>query len=81
MTYARDAVLFGVGLALILRQGGLVFDPPPRVDTELLITGLLLCNVPGIIQGIGWLRGIAPPSSPSDSASPPQSSPASSSGE
>ena len=81
MTYVRDAVLFGVGLALIMRQGGLIFDPPPEIDTELLITGLVLCNVPGLIQGIGWLRGIAPPSSPSGSPPSPQSSPAPSSGE
>jgi len=78
---ARDTVFSGLGIALILRQGGLLFAPPDSVSVEILITGLVLCNAPGAIQIIGWLRGIALPSSPSGSASQQPSSPAPSSGE
>lgn len=63
---------FILGLAIILKQAGILFDPPPNgPSVELLVIGALCCNVPGILQVIQWRAGISGPSSPPES---PQSS-------
>jgi len=68
-------ITFALGLVIILKQSGILFDPPPQgPSVELLAIGALCCNVPGILQVIQWRSGISsspgqPPQSPSASLS------------
>lgn len=81
MTYMRDAVLFCLGVALILKQSGIGFPPPeggPQV--ELLFVGALFCNGPLFLAYLQARRGTSTPSPevesvPSASPSAPQSDP------
>lgn len=49
-TYARDAILFALGVAIILKQSGILFPPPEAVELELLAIGALFCNGPLFLQ-------------------------------
>ena len=70
-TYARDTITFALGLAIILKQAGILLPAPTGgPSVELLVIGALCCNVPGILQVIQWRSGISsPPLPPQPSAS------------
>lgn len=73
LTYIRDMITFTLGLVIILKQSGIIFEAPPQgPSVELLAIGALCCNVPGILQVIQWRSGI------SSSPGPPQPSPSAS---
>lgn len=83
MTYLRDAILFVVGVAIILKQAGIGFPPPEGgVALELLFIGALFCNGPLFLSYLGARRGITgsssqepapPPALPSGPPSVPSS--------
>ena len=82
-TYARDLILFALGIVLILKQAGILFPPPPGGPSlELLGIGALFCNGPLFLQYLTIRRGTSGPSvSPEPSVpvlpSGPQSAPSS----
>lgn len=57
ITYARDAILFALGVAIILKQSGILFPPPEAVELELLALGALFCNGPLFLQYLSARRG------------------------
>jgi hypothetical protein len=71
----RDMVIFILGILIISRQAGIVFDPPKDVSIELLAIGALMANVPGILHVIAWRSGTATGSQSSPPDSPPPGSP------
>lgn len=80
-TYVRDMILFGVGIAIILKQAGIILDPPTGgVSLELLFLGALFCNGPLVLQYLSLRRGTpmplppAPPSVPDLPLAPPSAS-------
>lgn len=76
LTYIRDAILFVVGVALILKQAGIGFPPPEGgVELELLFIGALFCNGPLFLSYLGARRGS--PGLPPVSEPPPPSEPSS----
>ena len=80
LTVARDVVTFMLGLAIILKQAGIGFEPPDKISLELLAIGALCCNVPGILHVIGWRYGqsnlptTSPPGAPQVSPQSPSPS-------
>jgi hypothetical protein len=72
----RDMVIFVLGVLIIARQAGIVFEPPKDVSIELLTIGALMANVPGILHVIAWRSGAATASLSSPPDSPPPASPA-----
>lgn len=79
VTYTRDTLTFMLGMVIILKQAGILFDPPSSgPSAELLTIGALCCNVPGILQVIAWRAGISSQSSqPASSVPSSPSAPAS----
>jgi hypothetical protein len=77
VTYARDAILFLLGVVIILKQAGIGFTPPSGGPSlELLSLGILLCNGPLFLQYVSVWR--ATPGSSVSPASPAPSAPSSS---
>lgn len=76
-TYLRDLILFGVGVAIILKQSGILLDPPEGgVHLEVLFIGALFCNGPLMLQYLSLRRGSMPspqepPSVPGSPSAPP----------
>jgi len=70
-TYARDLVLFGVGIAIILKQAGILFDPPSTGPSlELLGIGALFCNGPLFLSYVSLRRGTNTPLPPEHRSAP-----------
>lgn len=64
-TYLRDLILFGVGVAIILKQSGILLEPPPGgVHIEVLFIGALFCNGPLMLQYLSLRRGTGMPLPP-----------------
>lgn len=68
----RDVTSYLGGWALMLKQAGIFFVPPPQPNETLIWVSALLIGVPGVIQVIGWRFGTggggsapAPPALPS----------------
>jgi hypothetical protein len=83
MMYARDVVLFLLGIVLILKQAGILFPPPESVSMGVLCIGALFCNGPLVLQYLTITRGGSgsrEDSAPSGPAPPSESSSAPSSG-
>lgn len=82
-TFARDVIIFGLGIVLILKQAGIIFSPPASGPSVVLIVlGGLFCNGPIVLQALALRFGTGPSSpgpGPADSASPSGPSSASSS--
>jgi hypothetical protein len=63
-TYVRDAILFFLGVLIILKQAGIIFPPPEGgVALELLAIGALFCNGPLFLSYLS-ARGGTSASSP-----------------
>jgi hypothetical protein len=66
--FARDTIIFGVGVSILLKEAGLLpwWYPadPAGPSLALLALGALCCNVPGILQVIQWRSGMPSSSSP-----------------
>ncbi len=72
MTYVRDAILFVLGIAIILKQAGIGFAPPEGGPAlELLFIGALFCNGPLFLSYLTARRG----GTPGPSEVPAQSAP------
>jgi hypothetical protein len=57
----RDVSSYLLGAALVLKQSGLGFAPPPQVSLPVLLVGGLLVGVPGLAQLVMWgFRAAAP---------------------
>jgi hypothetical protein len=71
----RDTLIFLVGIAIVLKQAGIVFAPPPDGPSiQLIITGGLFCNGPVMLQFLSLrFGGGASSSSPGQSGPESQS--------
>lgn len=70
-TYVRDAILFCLGVIIILKQSGIAFPPPEGgVSLELLFIGALFCNGPLFLSYLTARRGTPSPSPPPPAALP-----------
>jgi len=81
-TFLRDATSYFGGWALILKQAGIIFDPPAQASLPLVVTGGLLIGVPGLLQIVLWWVGnragiSGPPSGPALPPSPSLDTPSS----
>lgn len=70
LTVLRDIATYALGIAIVLKQAGIIFDAPEEVSLPLLAIGALCCNVPGILQVIAWRSGIAGRGSQPDAEQP-----------
>jgi hypothetical protein len=68
-TYTRDAILFVLGVVIILKQAGVLFPSPSGGPSlELLGIGALFCNGPLFLQYLTLRRGISGSSEPAESS-------------
>lgn len=86
LTLLRDVALFLVGVAIVLKQAGIVFPAPANgPEIELIILGGLFCNGPLMLQFLALRFGSSgqgsPPASPVSPLPPEPSSVQSSGGD
>lgn len=87
LTYARDAVIFVIGVGITIQQTGFpwLLESPERMNPWALLTGALFCNGPVVLQALALRFGAGtsqsgPSSEPSRPVSPSAPSPEPSSG-
>jgi len=84
LTYARDVIIFVIGLGIVIKQTGFPFlleSPEKGLSIPALITGALFCNGPVVLQALSIRFGTGSSSSPRDSSLQPSSPESSSGGE
>lgn len=81
LTVVRDTALFALGVVLVLKQAGILFEPPKNgPELELILLGALFCNGPLVLQFLSIRFGAgtsSPPPSPPQSLPESQSEPSS----
>jgi len=72
LSVLRDTSAYVGGWLLMLKEAGILFDPPPQANETLIWVAALLIGVPGVAQVIAWRFGTGGvPSSPPPPESPP----------
>jgi hypothetical protein len=70
---SRDTILWLGGLLILGKQAGIGFAPPDQVSGLLVGAGLMMANVPGVLQLLPALLGREGPTPSEPSPSPPSS--------
>lgn len=72
-TLLRDIGSYLIGVAIMFKQAGIIFTPPPQANQTLIWIAALLIGVPGVAQIIALRFGTGsqplPPPSPDSSSS------------
>jgi hypothetical protein len=72
VTVAKDAILFGIGSAMMVYQGFVV--PHREFNLSILVFGGIIAGVPGVLKLWGLRADMTAPSSrPASEPSPPSS--------